>query len=142
MNRAAAWAAGLTLVLVSFACSGHGDEFSGTSWSLILLGPAGFPEPVLFGVRVTAEFSESGSEISGSGGCNSYSGSYRADGTSFSAEALSWTERGCPEPAGVMEQEARFLRLLASAETFAISGLRLTITGPGDQVLIFLRTQE
>ncbi len=142
MNKAAACAVSLILVLVSFACSGHGDDFSGTSWSLILLGPAGFPEPVLFGVRVTAEFSESGNEISGSGGCNSYTSSYKADGASFSAEELSWTERGCPEPAGVMEQEARFLRLLAGAEMFAISGLRLTITGAGDQVLVFLRSEE
>lgn len=142
MNRAAACAAGLIFVLMAFACSGHGGELSGTSWSLILLGPAGFPEPVLFGVGVTAKFSESGNEISGSGGCNSYSGSYKADGTSFTAEALSWTERGCLEPAGVMEQEDRFLRLLASAETFAISGLRLTIAGAGDQVLVFLRTEE
>ncbi len=142
MNKAAACAASLIFVLLSFACSGQGEELSGTSWSLILLGPAGFPEPVLFGARVTAEFPESGNEFGGSGGCNSYTGSYKAAGASFSAEALSWTERGCPEPDGVMEQEARFLRLLASAETFAISGLRLIVTGPGDQVLVFLRTEE
>ena len=142
MNKAAAYAAGLIFVVMSFACSGQGNDLSETSWSLILLGPAGFPEPVLFGVRVTAEFSGSGNEISGSGGCNSYTGSYRSDGASFSAEELSWTERGCPEPAGVMEQEARFLGLLAGAEMFAISGLRLTIAGAGDQVLVFLRSEE
>ena len=142
MSKAAACAAGLIFVLMTLACGGHQDELSGTSWSLILLGPAGFPEPVLFGVGVTAKFSENGNEISGSGGCNSYSGSYKADETSFNAEALSWTERGCLEPAGVMEQEERFLRLLSSAEAFAIGGLRLTVTGAGDQVLIFLRTEE
>ena len=142
MKKAVVGAACLIFVLMPFACGGHGDEFSETSWSLILLGPAGFPEPALFGVRVTAKFSEHGNEISGSGGCNSYSGSYKMDGASFSTEALSWTERGCPEPAEVMEQEARFLRLLARAETFAISGLRLTITGAGDQVLVFVRTEE
>ena len=140
---AVALAVVVAVMALAAACGGDAaDPLAGTSWSLISLGPAGFPEPAMFGVQVTAEFSEDGTSFRGSGGCNSFSGTYQVDGEAFSHTGLSWTEIGCITPEGIFEQETRFFDLLAGAESFTIKGLRLTLHAPDDEILIFLRTGE
>ena len=57
----------------------------GLFWVLKSLGPADSPDAVVTGSTVTAVFSEDGS-LKGNGGCNSYSGSYRAEGGSISLD--------------------------------------------------------
>ena len=132
----AAAAAGMLLA----GCGGGGaDGLAGTSWTLVSLGPEGFPEPAIFGSKVTVEFSGSGDAIDGSGGCNSYSGEYATAGDVFKIRELMFTERACLEPEGVLEQEARYFEILASSRSHSVDGPRLTLRAPEDRVLIFRR---
>lgn len=132
--------AAAALMAVAAACGGGGgDSLAGTSWRLIQLGPAGFPVPAIFQVDVNMDLSVDGTSIKGSGGCNGYSGSYAsADGT-FSTSNVSWTEIGCSEPEGILEQETRFFGLLTTVESFFLQGDKLTLNAPGDELLVFLR---
>jgi heat shock protein HslJ len=94
----------------------------------------------MFLVDVTIEFSADGTTIKGSGGCNSYSGSYTLVGDAFSTSNLSWTEIGCTEPQGIFEQEALYFDLLTSVDSFIIRDNKLTMNTPGEELIVFLRT--
>ena len=142
MRVAGAALASAALALALWACGGESDGLSGTSWRLVSLGPAGFPEPALFGARVSAEFPGPGGEIRGSGGCNAYFGTYEAGGGAFEIAELAFTERWCEEPEGVGEQEARFYEILGAVTSASVAGVRLTLGAPGDMVLIFRRAEE
>jgi heat shock protein HslJ len=126
------------LMALAAACSG-GDTLVGTSWKMIQLGPAGFPVPAIFQVEVNMELSVDGTSIKGSGGCNSYSGSYTVAEGTFATSDVSWTEISCSEPQGILEQETRFFNLLATVESFIIRGDKLTLNAPGDELIVFLR---
>lgn len=94
-------------------------------------GPAGDIEPVP-GHDITLELA--GSKISGSGGCNSYGGGLSIDGTDFEAGGLAVSEIAC-EP-DVTEAEERYLDAIGAADTIAVDGKTLTLTGP-DTELVF-----
>ncbi len=133
----------VTAAMALAACGGGGgDSLAGTTWKMIQLGPAGFPVPAMFLVNVNIEFSEDGTSIKGSGGCNSYSGSYTSEGEAFSTSDVSWTEMACTEPEGISEQETRFFGLLTTVDSFIIRGNKLTFNAPGDELIVFLRTGE
>ena len=70
---------------------------------------------------ITANFGEDGS-LNGSAGCNNYMTTYTVDGNNITIEAPASTRKMCPEPAGIMEQEAAFLSMLPQAATYSISG--------------------
>lgn len=75
--------------------------------------------------KVTATFGDDGT-ISGSGGCNTYSGTYATtdpDGITISALAI--TEMACPEPA--MEIEQMYVAALSSVTTYQLEGSTLTL---------------
>ena len=122
----------VVLALAAFvaACGDDDDAeaaLAGTSWVLASL--AG--DDVLSGTDVTAEFAED--QVSGSAGCNSYSGSYEADdGSDIDLDGpFAVTLRACEMD--VMDQESAFLAALEDAESFSIDGDELTIeTGEGD----------
>lgn len=141
-TKAAIFLVGLTAVLtLAAACGGGGgDPVADTTWKMIQLGPRGFPVPAMFLVDVTIEFSADGTTIKGSGGCNSYSGSYTLVGDAFSTSNLSWTEIDCTEPEGISEQEARYFEILTSVDSFFIRDNKLTMNAPGEELLVFLRT--
>jgi heat shock protein HslJ len=122
-------------LVVMGGCSG-GDDLDGTSWLAVQLGP----RPTVPDVRSTAAF-EAGT-ISGSGGCNSFTGTYEADASSgvygggpptISVEGIGSTEMACEEL--VMAQEQLFLDSLRAATTYRIVADRLELL-EGDEVLI------
>ena len=90
--------------------------------------------PILSGSDVTLEF-ESGTNFSGSGGCNSYFGSYASspDGR-LSIFDLGSTEMGCIDPPGRMDQEVAFFKALQNAAEYRLR----EIGGVGIQVLLLL----
>ena len=112
------------------ACDDDDDAeaaLAGTSW--VLVSFAG--DDVLSGTDVTAEFAED--QVSGSAGCNSYSGSYEADNDSDLdvPGPFAVTLRACET--GVMDQESAFLSALEDAESYSVDGDELIIeTGEGD----------
>ncbi len=78
------------------------------------------------GTTITLDFGGDG-VVSGSGGCNQYSGEFETDGGDVSMGQLASTERACLDPAGVMEQEAEYLRALQSATTWSVRGTSLEL---------------
>ncbi len=111
-------------------------SLGGTAWVLTALGSVESPEGVLRGTEVTAEFVDDG-YFRGDAGCNTYSGDYQAGAGDFSAGEVMFTERACESPEGVMEQESRFLELLAQAKSYEIDGSQLKLTNFWDETLVF-----
>ena len=74
-------------------------------------------------------------QATGSGGCNRLFGGYRLEGGRISFSGIATTRMSCP--AG-MEIEGEFLRALAEAETWNISGPELDLfDGGGEPVARF-----
>jgi heat shock protein HslJ len=98
---------------------------TGTRWQLTYYnnGRGGFTSALL-DTELTAEFNEDG-QMSGSAGCNSYSGSYQIDGNNISIGPLASTMMMCETPEGVMDQETEYLAALERAATYEIIGNQL-----------------
>jgi heat shock protein HslJ len=75
--------------------------------------------------KVTAMFGADGT-LSGSGGCNTYSGPYTTSGTDqITIGALASTMMACPEPAMSIEQ--MYFAALGTVATYQIDGTTLTL---------------
>ena len=75
--------------------------------------------------KVTATFGEDGT-VSGSGGCNTYSGTYTTtDPDGITIGPVAATEMACPAPA--MEIEGMYFAALGSVTTYQIEGNTLTL---------------
>ncbi|MGW8226853.1 MAG: META domain-containing protein, partial [Anaerolineales bacterium] len=106
----------------------------GTQWLLLAFGDADSPTAVEAGTIVTAIFSEDGN-LSGSGGCNYYAGSYEVSDDQISFGPLATTAKICPVGS---EQETEYLSALDAAESFSLFGQRLSISyNDGQGILIF-----
>jgi heat shock protein HslJ len=92
----------------------------------------------LLGTEVTAEFGKDG-KLTGSAGCNTYHGRYKAENGAISIDALSATEMACTGPPGVMEQEQAYLSALPRAVKYTVEGSRLSLLTEHDT---FVATYE
>ncbi len=81
---------------------------------------------VTTGSTLTLAFGAKG-RVSGSGGCNNFSGSFQSDGEKLTIGPLADTRKACAAPEGVMAQEAAFLRALESTATARREGDRLEL---------------
>ena len=79
------------------------------------------------GSNPTAFFDVDGKTISGTTGCNDYSGAYKAEqGNKLTISGFSTTLAACAADA-LTKQEETFLRLLPAAVSYAVSGSQLQI---------------
>ena len=109
------------------------------SWSAISVLYDNGIRSVIEGTNLTADFGADG-RVSGSGGCNSFSGSYTADGDTVKIGPLASTEMACTAPKGIDAQEAGYFAALASARSFEQVGDRLTLLdAKGRMAVIFTR---
>lgn len=81
---------------------------------------------LLADTSITAIFTEDG-KLNGSAGCNNYMTGYTLDGSNITIEPPATTRKFCAEPAGIMEQEAAFVKMLPEATTYRISGNQLEL---------------
>ncbi|HEX2057144.1 MAG TPA: META domain-containing protein [Actinomycetota bacterium] len=72
----------------------------------------------------------------GTAGCNSYRGDLEIDGSSFDTGEISVTEIACPPKVAAAEE--RYLEALEAADSIAVDGDSLTLTGP-DVELVYSR---
>ncbi len=114
---------------------------TGTHWQLTGYnnGAGGFV-PVLADTELTAVFGPEG-KLVGSGGCNSYSTIYEADGDQITVGPVASTMMMCGSPAGIMEQDSAYLSALASASTFGIQGQELTLWNAEGQKALTYRAR-
>ena len=116
------------------------QELAGSTWEVI--GYNNGQEAVvsvIIDTQITAQFDETGS-LSGSAGCNNYSGSYETDGENITMGPFITTFMACAEPEGIMEQETQYLAALETAATYTIDGLTMNMrTADGATVANFTR---
>ena len=115
------------------------QDLAGSSWDLIAYnnGTGGFQSTVV-DVPVTAIFEEDGT-LSGSGGCNSYTGSWETDENSIEIGPLASTAMAC-EP-DLMDQETRYLAVLQEAGTYRVDATTLEMfDAEGTRLVQYLRT--
>jgi heat shock protein HslJ len=88
-----------------------------TAWSLkFLQDTQDNVVTTIGGTTVTATFADG--KVTGSAGCNTYTGTYSLDGDKLNIAGLTVTDetkKTCDSPAGIMDQEATYLANLAGA---------------------------
>jgi heat shock protein HslJ len=95
-------------------------QLAGTSWKLLGLGPNGAIEAAL----PTLMFGDGG-KVSGSGGCNTFTGTVTSSGMVIKFGPLAATKKSCSEQ--INQQEAAYLKALEEAQTFEIRATSLLI---------------
>jgi heat shock protein HslJ len=106
------------------------------SWMLESMVSAGTPVALVPGTSITAVFGPGGT-ISGSDGCNQYSGSYMVSGSQLQVGPnLASTMMAC-EPQ-VMDQASTYTRILMSPASWQVAGDRLTIQA-GQSILVYVK---
>jgi heat shock protein HslJ len=109
---------------------------AGTTWAMTSLNNGQQAVvSTLEGVDVTAIF-ESGDRVGGSAGCNAYSAEYKVNGSSLTISQAVSTLMACETPAGVMEQEAAYLKALENAAAFKVRGSTLEIYDAGGILIL------
>jgi heat shock protein HslJ len=97
--------------------------------------PLLMPTNLLAETAITATFEDG--TVSGSAGCNAYSAAYTCDGPFLTFDPPIVTEMACSGPAGIMEQEQRYLGLLNDATAYRIYGSQLWLETGDGRALIF-----
>ena len=119
----------------------EGEPLSLTGFTWVATGvnnDRGGVTSVVIGNEITAMFGEDGS-LTGSSGCNSYSGTYEVDGENMSIGPLAVTEKFCAEPEGTMEQEQEYLTALGTVATWNIDGDVLDLrTDEGSRAVAYM----
>ena len=105
----------------------------GTTWTLTTIASGDAVSSVLNGTEVTAEFTADAT-VSGSGGCNRYSGSYTWTDDQLSFSALASTKMACADD--VMAQESAFFASMEQVASFAIEGSQLTLSDASGALLL------
>jgi heat shock protein HslJ len=121
------------------------STLEGATWGLLAFvepNPQGqepnlfpLPDDALAGAAITAVFASG--RVRGSTGCNNYDSAYSREGDALTVGPVAVTERACLEPAGVMEQEAQYLDLLAAVTGYCICGDRLWLETGDGRALVF-----
>jgi heat shock protein HslJ len=103
--------------------------------------PLPMPTDRLADTEITATFEDG--TVSGTAGCNTYSAAYAVDGSFLRLETLAATEIACTAPAGIMEQEQRYLHFLRDVVTYRVHDNQLWLeTGDGRALVFASYSQE
>lgn len=128
----------ITMTLLTAACvpaAQAGPTLDGTSWLLATLDG----QPHLAGVPVTLNFDAG--RVSGTDGCNRYSGSYTGSGGRLSVgKDIISTKMACPGP--VMQQAQVFVAALTGAAAYRGDGQQLTLLDAAGKVLATFTVQS
>jgi heat shock protein HslJ len=93
------------------------------------------------GTTVTAVFAADGT-VSGSGGCNTYSGPYTTDGEKIAIGPLGGMLKLCGSPEGVDAQEAQFPGAMQRATSYAIEGNVLKLRAADGALQVSFEVQK
>ncbi len=100
---------------------------AGPTWSATgINNGTGGVASLVAGSEVTATFAEDGT-VSGSAGCNTYTGQFSEDGSGISIGPLASTLIACEGIEGVDAQEAQFLAAMGRATQYRIDGFTLEL---------------
>ncbi len=101
-------------------------NLGGTHWTATGVAGRGGIATLIAGSKATLNFGVDGT-LSGSAGCNSYTGRYEVTGNQVKfPTAFASTRKMCVNP-GVMAQEQAFLKALSASTTGRIDGKKLEL---------------
>jgi heat shock protein HslJ len=125
-------------ILSTFAA--QSQSLAGSSWRATGINNGkGAVASLVADTKVTISFASDG-KVSGSGGCNNYSATWKAEGNTLSFTPAAATRRMCVAP-GVMEQEQAFFKALESIATMRMEADSLEMrTAQGALAVILART--
>jgi heat shock protein HslJ len=106
-----------------------GAELVGTNWVL-----GDLPGQVLADVRPTIAFTGDGT-VTGNAGCNTFNGSYTAEGSNLTFSPLATTRMACEGAAGTIEQA--FLPALQATTAYEITSDGNLVLTSGSTTLTF-----
>ncbi len=116
----------LTGILALNACQSLASPIEEYSWLLYYWDHGGTVKALVPDIAVTAFFSGKDKTVSGSGGCNTYSGTYKLDGLTLTINNdIISTEMYCGD--GVSEQETEFFNAFIKATHFILDHGNLII---------------
>ena len=111
----------------------------GSSWTVLAYNNGNQAVvSVILDTVITAEFGEDAT-VSGSAGCNEYTGPYETEAQRISIGPLTAAKRLCGGPAGIDDQEAAFLAALDSAELWVTRGDILELRREDGALAVSLR---
>ena len=113
---------------------------AGTDWELASIDGG----PPVEGARVWISFKPDETWVTGSTGCNRFTGGYiRRGRDGIRIRDLLVTERFCETPQGVMQQESRFLHLLGEAAAYHASADWFHLLDADERVILsFVATRR
>lgn len=118
------------------------NDLAGTKWDVTSVNNGKQAVVSLIeGTTLTVAFGNDGT-LSGSAGCNNFTGSYKQENDTIAIGPLASTMKMCADPAGVMEQEAQLLKALESAATIQLDGDMLTLRTKDDAMAVVLRRAQ
>ena len=107
-------------------------------WILQSYSPGSSLKTPLPGTEITARLATNG-DLSGSGGCNNYSGGFIAFDQTLRMRNISSSQVFCSAPEGIMEQEGEILALMNRSSRMAISAGQLEVfDGSGKRIMVFV----
>lgn len=124
--------AGLLVACTSVVPASPTPTIKGTSWLVTSIHGT----PVLAGAQPTVDFGGD-LTVSGSTGCNRFTGSYTTSGSTLAVGPVAMTMMACTE-VGVMEQETAFSQALSAASSFRGDSEQLELLDKSGEVLLVL----
>ena len=130
--------AAVVVAVATAASAGvHVSEASALTGKVWVLAALSGKAP-LKGTELTSEFGGK-LRVSGSAGCNRYTGTYKVSGNSIRISTLATTKKACGAP--IASQETAFLKALTEARSFTIKGRSLTLESARGRTLATFEAQ-
>jgi heat shock protein HslJ len=129
---------------------GGPDTLVGPAWQVTGISNGRYAvTSVITGSTVTATFgaeehtvTASGGTVVGSAGCNSYAAPFVLAGGNLTVGPVVVTRKLCEQPAGVMEQEAAFLKALEASVRVEATSHGMTLFDAAHEIQLTLRLSE
>lgn len=116
----------IVAVIVFAAWSSPSTALTQPTWTLTRLVVDGQEQALSSSSPATLHLGAQDGQLTGSGGCNAFSGAYGLHGTQLQIGRLGFTAMGCLDPV-VSGQESRYFEALAQVATYRLDGNTLTL---------------
>ncbi len=124
-----------------FACDSTAPPFEDITWVMESYGEPGSLKTALSDVEVTLFFNSTYKEFSGSTDWNTYSGSYKVEGSKLSLpQGVAYTQLKCRSEE-IGRQEEEYLGLFSMADSYQIDNGKLRLNCD-HQVIYYTSEQE
>jgi len=128
-----------TLALSACASKTETPSLSGTSWKLASYGEIEVQTPAADGIETQIDFGSDG-KVSGTVGCNRFSGSYTQQDDQITLGPLMATKMACPDLP--MTQESVAFGVLVGTVKYEMNESQLTIFSEEGTLKIVLQKQD